>query len=102
MSYIKRRSNETNDLQQELPDVVKDVVKELTKRQVAILDMILNNPLLSAKAISEKISEKFAVTDKTIENDLAHLKKIGILTREGGRKDGRWVVNIAIGIGRII
>ena len=75
MSYIKRRSNETNDLQQELPDLVKDVVKELTKRQVAILDMILNNPFLSAKAISEKISEKFAVTDRTIENDLAHLKK---------------------------
>ena len=47
---------------------------------------------MSAKAISEKISEKtsektsekFTVTDRTIESDLAHLKKIGILVREGG------------------
>ena len=53
---------------------------------------------VSAKAISEKISEKtsekFTVTDRTIESDLAHLKKIGILTREGGRKDGKWVIVI--------
>ena len=40
-----------------------------------------------------KISEKIDVTDRTIENDLAQLKKMGILTREGGRKEGRWVVN---------
>ena len=53
---------------------------------------------MSAKAISEKTSEKtsekFTVTDRTIESDLAHLKKIGILTREGGRKDGKWVIVI--------
>ena len=55
---------------------------------------------MSAKAISEKISEKtsektsekFTVTDRTIESDLAHLKKIGILVREGGRKDGYWKI----------
>jgi len=57
---------------------------------------------MTAKAISEKISEKtsektsekFTVTDRTIENDLAHLKKIGILVREGGRKEGKWVIKI--------
>jgi ATP-dependent DNA helicase RecG len=55
---------------------------------------------MSAKAISEKISEKtsektsekFTVTDRTIESDLAHLKKIGILVRKGGRKDGYWKI----------
>ncbi len=51
---------------------------------------------MSAKAISEKISEKtsekFTVTDRTIESDLAHLKKIGILVREGGRKEGYWKI----------
>jgi len=57
---------------------------------------------MTAKAISEKISEKtsektsekFTVTDRTIESDLAHLKKIGILVREGGRKEGKWVIKI--------
>ena len=83
-------------------NVVKDVVKELTDRQQVILKLLALDPTMSAKAISEKISEKtsektsekFTVTDRTIESDLAHLKKIGILVREGGRKDGKWVIVI--------
>lgn len=58
--------------------------------------MIIADPFLSAKAMSEKnsekTSEKFSVTDRTIESDLAHLKKIGILVREGGRKEGKWII----------
>jgi len=85
-------------------DVVKDVVKKLTDRQQVILELLSLDPTMSAKAISEKISEKtsekasektsekFTVTDRTIESDLAHLKKIGILVREGGRKDGYWKI----------
>ena len=57
---------------------------------------VCHDPTMSAKAISEKISEKtsekFTVTDRTIESDLAHLQKIGILVREGGRKDGYWKI----------
>ena len=52
------------------------------------------NPRTIIMLISEKTSEKFTVTDRTIESDLAHLKKIGILVREGGRKDGRWVIKL--------
>ena len=63
--------------------------------------MIIANPFLSAKTISEKISEKMSekmsekegTNERTIERDLAKLKKLGILTREGGRKEGKWVVN---------
>jgi len=58
--------------------------------------LIIADPFLSAKAISEKISgktsEKFNVTERTVESDLAHLKKIGILVREGGRKEGKWII----------
>ena len=54
--------------------------------------MIADDPFLSAKAISEKISEKTSVSDRTIQNDLAQLKKMGVLTRKGGRKDGEWVI----------
>ena len=56
--------------------------------------MIAMDPTLSAKSISEKISEKTDVTARTIENDIAKLKKLGILKREGGRKDGTWVIII--------
>jgi len=89
-----------------LKDVHKDVLKELTERQRIILELIVADPFLSAKAISEKISEKtsekisektsekFDVTERTVESDLAKLKKLGILTREGGRKEGKWVIKV--------
>ena len=54
--------------------------------------MIIADPFLSAKAISEKISEKIPVSERTIENDLAVLKKYGLIRRIGGRKEGHWVV----------
>ena len=79
----------TNDVTN---DVGKDVVKELSERQIVILKMVSLNSRISAKAISEKISEKTSITDRTIENDLAKLKKLGILTRKGGRKDGEWLL----------
>ena len=63
-----------------------------------IIEMIIADPFLSAKAISEKISEKMSekedTNERTIERDLAILKKLGILTREGGCKEDKWVVKI--------
>lgn len=66
----------------------KDVLNELTDRQRLIIELISVDASLSAKAISEKIS----VSARTIENDLAQLKKKGILLREGGRKEGKWII----------
>ena len=82
-------------------DGPKDGLKELTDRQKVIVEMIIANPFLSAKTISEKISEKMSekmsekegVNERTIERDIAKLKKLGVLTREGGRKEGKWVIN---------
>ena len=94
-------SIETKEAKPFTPEVgIKDGVKELTERQMVIIEMISADPFLSAKTISEKISEKtsektsekFTVSDRTIENDLAQLKKKGILAREGGRKEGKWVI----------
>ena len=56
--------------------------------------MIIADPFLSAKEMSEKMSEKEGTNERTIERDLAKLKKLGILTREGGRKEGKWVIKI--------
>ena len=70
-------------------NVVKDVVKELTERQQVILNLIKENPSLSAN----EMSQKTGMTSRTIQRDLALLHEKGILYREGGRKDGRWIVN---------
>ena len=74
---------------------VKDFAKELSERQKVILELINDNPFISAKEISQKISEKTSgktITDRTIQTDIAKLKKMGYLIREGGRKDGRWII----------
>ena len=44
--------------------------------------------------MSDKMSEKESTNERTIERDLAKLKKMGILAREGGRKEGKWVIKI--------
>ena len=69
-------------------DVVKDVVKELTDRQRVIIDLIREDPSLSAS----EMSQKTGMVTRTIQRDLASLHEKGILTREGGRKDGKWVI----------
>ena len=71
-------------------NVVKDVVKELTDRQQVILGLIKENPSLSAS----EMSQKTGMVTRTIQRDLTSLHEKGFLTREGGRKDGKWVIII--------
>ncbi|MCF0168324.1 MAG: HTH domain-containing protein [Bacteroidales bacterium] len=73
-------------------DVIKDVVKELSDRQRFIVDMVKNEGGLASEKIAEKIAEKEGVSVRTIRRDLSELKANGLLKREGGQKDGYWVV----------
>ena len=100
--WLKPQLIEQRDLLQvklilsiETKDSEKGFVKELSERQLVILDYIAKDPSISAKAISEKISEKTSekgITDRTIQSDIAKLKQMGILLRKGGRKDGYWII----------
>ena len=95
-----QRRNQGNPISDFGKDFGKDFGTELSERQLLILELITLNPNLSAKAISEKVSEKMSekasgkasITDRTIENDIAKLKKLGILIHEGSRKEGRWII----------
>ena len=65
----------------------------------AIIGDTIGSHLAYQGILSEKISEKNSgkkLTDRTIEKDLAALKDLGYLTREGGRKEGRWVVDMKV------
>lgn len=76
-------------------NVEKNVGKELTERQQVILILLAADGSLSAKDLSEKMSEKMSekkMSDRTIERYIKQLQDLGYLSREGGRKDGRWVV----------
>ena len=92
---IETKDSEKGFVKGFVQDFVKDFVKELSERQLVILDYIAKDPSISAKAISEKISEKTSekgITDRTIQSDIAKLKQMGILLRKGGRKDGYWII----------
>ena len=68
-------------------DVTKDVTKELTERQKLIIELINKNALVTIP----EMSQKTGVVIRTIKRDIEDLQAKGILTREGGRKGGRWV-----------
>ena len=73
-------------------DFIKDFIKEkssqVSERQEKILFMIANDETLT----SQKIAQKTGVTQRTILSDLNKLQTMGILARDGGRKDGSWVI----------
>lgn len=90
-SISKRKSkNVTKDL---TVDVIKEpqyVTKELSERQEIIISLIRQNPLVTTLEMSLKIG----VVSRTIKRDIKDLQSKGIITREGGRKEGRWVIKM--------
>ena len=63
-------------------------VMELTERQCKILDLIKENPNISAAQMSVMMS----VIKRTIERELSILRKKGLIAREGSPRTGRWIV----------
>ena len=90
---------ELNDNNNFGKDFGKEFGKELTDRQRIILKMLAEDGSLSAKSLSEKMSEKMSekkMSDRTIERYIKKLQELGYLHREGGRKEGRWVVDMKV------
>jgi len=73
-------------------DVVKDNVIELSERQMNIIAFMSMYPTITASGIAEKMSGKESITTRTIQRDIAFLQNHDIIKREGGRKEGKWVV----------
>ncbi|MBQ6084522.1 MAG: putative DNA binding domain-containing protein [Bacteroidales bacterium] len=69
----------------------KDDPKELTERQSLMLKLIEEDDLITIQLMTQKMK----VSEKTVKRELAALQEKGILTREGGRKSGRWVIKQA-------
>jgi ATP-dependent DNA helicase RecG len=66
----------------------KEFNTQYTEKQCAIMDAIKNNPAITIDALSETL----AVKKRTLERDIAELQKCGILKREGGKKNGVWLI----------
>jgi predicted HTH transcriptional regulator len=81
-----------NDTKNVPKDVPKENTNELTDRQRVILKIIEEDKTTTSQKIAQKMSQKKPLSEKTIKRDLAALHEMGILFREGGRKNGYWVI----------
>ena len=60
----------------------------LTSRQVSMLSLMKEND----RVTTEQLKEKLHTSISTVNREIAALKKAKALEREGGDKDGKWVV----------
>ena len=79
---------DTNVTKDGVKDGVKGGVKELTDIQKIILFEIQLNTSITTSELAQKTGIKF----RTLQRYISQLQAQGILSREGGRKDGHWVV----------
>ena len=85
VTYIRPTKDVTQSVTE---DVAKDVTKQLSERQRIILQLIEDDAFVT----TNEMSQKTGVTTRTIKRDLEYLQEQKNLIREGGRKEGRWVI----------
>lgn len=56
--------------------------------EVAILQLIMDNPNITQKGISCRIGK----SERTVKNKIASLKEKGYIQRLNGRRNGKWEV----------
>ena len=63
--------------------------KELSDIQLTILSLIENNDKITIPVLARKTG----TSERTLSRELKIMREeLKVLTREGGRKDGRWVI----------
>ena len=62
--------------------------KELTERQIAVLRLLQENPVLSRRELAEKLG----INQSAVQKHLEALKEKGVLKRVGGAKGGSWQI----------
>ena len=59
---------------------------------LGVLSLIARDNTITSQTMSQKMSQKETSLQRAIKRDLADLQSKGIIKREGGRKDGHWVI----------
>ena len=56
--------------------------------QKKIIKLLIESPRITMPAIAEALG----ITKRNVEINISHLKKAGLVEREGSKKAGRWIV----------
>ena len=85
---VENGKNVVENVLDDVRKVVKDYSAKLTERQITILEIMVQQPSVSATEMSQRLS--FSL--RTIQRDISELKEMGILDRVGGDKGGEWKI----------
>ena len=69
-------------------DIQKDIVGGLNNIRENILKLLDENPT----AKTQSIADELGITRRKVEYNITCLKRVGLVEREGSKKNGRWVV----------
>lgn len=69
-------------------NVVSNVVENLNDRQKRIIKLLRQEPTLSASQLAHQVSS----TLRTVQRDLARLRYLEIISRNGSDKKGFWTI----------
>ena len=72
------------------------IVNKLSEKQLLILSFIAEDDTITTQKMSQKMSQKESSLQRAIKRDLADLQNMKVLAREGGRKNGYWVILIPL------
>ena len=76
------------DLHKDYPKITQRLPKDCPEVAQSTLELIMQNPSITIKQLSEDL----ALSEKTIKNRLALLKKEGFIVRVGSKTSGYWEV----------
>ena len=81
-------NEQTGDLHKDCTKITQRLPKDYPKIAQSTLEMIKQNPDITIKQLSEDL----VLSEKTIKNRLALLKKAGLIVRVGSKTSGYWKV----------
>lgn len=87
----KSESTTQKATQKEIEAYLSETHIELSKKQLQILLELNNNEKLTRKELMLIHND---ITSDGIQYILGRLQELGLLRREGGRKNGKWIVTI--------
>ena len=87
----KAQKNAQKNAQKELETLLGEKASLLSDKQLFILSQIFINPKITRREFAENNKE---LTDDSVKHSIARLQELGLLRREGGRKNGEWIVTI--------
>ena len=68
--------------------VVRKGGQKITEKQIIVLHIIKENPVISRKELALKLK----INESAVQKHLENLKKIGVLKRIGPDKGGHWEI----------